>query len=372
MIDVTSMEKQLKGRYKDVFQRVCLYGKTKKVEDSFYKDRVNNIFNKLVMAQNTLKPVEEVVGRNLEGFCRDFYKTKSIGTILQDLLRLINVISITMFVLIITNYVTAKNPLPMGEAKISMLVIVSVIIICCLIAVTSRLVNGKFKLGGKSLVVLGLFVILLVFAMDILIGFITMLAESNSFLPVLPVLIFTGVYILIYNTVNSVIRYKMYGTIKYPYKLSIKDATVNSNVPKKEDIIEASKDLQERYKGFMEKNPSEDLATQKENFCKKIDGELGKEKLIKTIIVVVCIVCVVIFSFMTYNSYGITAAGVVFTILVFLELFGAKAIFKMLREGNSATKLVVDTWRESNLSLEECAKDLTTIKKNISDKKPCK
>lgn len=367
MLDITSMEKQLRGRYKDVFQKVCLYGKTKKVKDDFYKDRINNIFNKLLIAQNTLKPVEEVVGRNLEGFCRDFYKAKSFVTAVQDFLKLLNVISLTMLVLILVNYVTVKDPLPMGEAKISMLVVVSVIIICCLIAVTSRLVNGKFKLGGKSLVVLGLFVILLVFAMDILVGFITMLAEANTFLPVLPVLIATGVYVLIYNTVNWMIRYKRYGSIKNPYKLSMRDAMASPNVPNKEDIIEATKDLQERYTRFKGKTSSESDASLKENFCKKIDVELGKEKLIKTVIIVVCVLCIVLFSFLTYNSYGVTAAGVVFTILVFLEFFGARAAFKMLREGNAATKLVIDTWRDKDLSLEECAKELTTIKKNIAD-----
>lgn len=369
MLDVTSMEKQLKGRYKDVFQKVCLYGKTKKVEENFYKERLNNIFNKLLIAQNTLRPVEEVVGRNLEGFCRDFFRTKGFDTIVQDLLRLINVISLSMFVLILGNYATVKDPLPIDEAKISMLVVVSVIIICCLIAITSRLVNGKFKLGGKSLVVLGLFVILLVFAMDILIGFITMLAEANTFLPVLPVLIGTGAYVLVYNAVNWLIRYKRYGSIKNPYKLSVKDAMANANVPKKEDIAEAAKDLQDRYKSFKEKTASGDETSVKENFYKRVDRELGREQLVKAAILVACLICVVVFSVLAYNTYGITAAGVVFTVLVFLELFGAKALFKMIREGNAATRLVIDSWIVKDLSFEECAKELTTIKKNIGDMK---
>lgn len=72
------MAEQLEGKYREVFERVELYSCVKGIETEVAEDRMMNLFDLLLTAQNHGKPVEKVIGKDVERFCNDYFEDYGI------------------------------------------------------------------------------------------------------------------------------------------------------------------------------------------------------------------------------------------------------------------------------------------------------
>ncbi len=63
---------QLQGKYKDVFDQVELYVNSENIDALTCEDRLGSLLDILLSAQEAGKPVEKVVGNNIEKFCKTF------------------------------------------------------------------------------------------------------------------------------------------------------------------------------------------------------------------------------------------------------------------------------------------------------------
>lgn len=72
------MAEQLNGDYRDVFEKTELYGMVKQVNSDVQDDLMMNLFDLLLTAQANNKPIQKVVGPDVEKFCRDYFQNYNI------------------------------------------------------------------------------------------------------------------------------------------------------------------------------------------------------------------------------------------------------------------------------------------------------
>ena len=70
MIDTLAMANLLNGEYKEAFTKIDMYGSMGNVDMDIYEDRIMNLYDMFVEAQEEGKPVEKIIGKDIEGFCK--------------------------------------------------------------------------------------------------------------------------------------------------------------------------------------------------------------------------------------------------------------------------------------------------------------
>ena len=63
---------KLNAEYKPVFEQVEMYVLTQNIDDSTAEERLSELLDIFLSAQNARKPVQKIVGTNLEVFCKTF------------------------------------------------------------------------------------------------------------------------------------------------------------------------------------------------------------------------------------------------------------------------------------------------------------
>ena len=72
-LDTITMAEKLHGPYRDVFEKADMY-RTK--ETAEVNDKMMDLFDMLMEAQVEEKPVERIIGNDVEGFCKTFFDEK--------------------------------------------------------------------------------------------------------------------------------------------------------------------------------------------------------------------------------------------------------------------------------------------------------
>ena len=104
MLDTISMADQLTGNYKTVFEKADMYclieaGSTEEAEE-----KIMNLYDLLLQAQEENKPVEKIIGNNLEAFCKEYFapieeaKKKWYVFLTEGLYRIFKIITCSLSV----------------------------------------------------------------------------------------------------------------------------------------------------------------------------------------------------------------------------------------------------------------------------------
>lgn len=76
---------KLKGEYKETFEKIQVYQGTFRMDNDTYEERMMEILDIFLHAQEEGKPVERITGKNLEWFCRRFCRGAGWKSVLIDL-----------------------------------------------------------------------------------------------------------------------------------------------------------------------------------------------------------------------------------------------------------------------------------------------
>lgn len=63
------MENELTGKYREVFEKAELYGVIKNIDSKVQDEMMMNLFDILLSAQKDGKPVEKIIGTDIEALC---------------------------------------------------------------------------------------------------------------------------------------------------------------------------------------------------------------------------------------------------------------------------------------------------------------
>lgn len=217
MLDTMSMSEKLKGDYKTVFEKADMYSVVGADGDSeIVDDKMMNLYDLLIEAQHEDKPIEKIVGDDIEEFCKNYFEPDeeskrpryvSFFMGLYDSLKILTII--TAIFLIFpeeggTPFSTQENisPFVLGWIVGLILSLITKVILKPLIFVSKKIKPVVFY-----------FAIIVMFVAGV-VGVIIVSDYIPFEVPLIYVFAISLGYTVIYLIVRSIIRFKKHGTIR--------------------------------------------------------------------------------------------------------------------------------------------------------------
>lgn len=297
-----TLSEQLKEPYKSVFDRVYLYANVQEITEEDSNDAMLNLYDVLFTAQTENKPVEQIVGDDIEAFCQSYFEqdrlrqfVKSVPDRLYRMGRW--VLAIELFFLVgdrltgqiveginLTPYLLSLLVgllmIPIGHVSYHLLIrkarfktevfygILSVLSIFCLIGIVY--LSGKISVMGSRFWTLGI----------------------------------VGAYVLPYQLFLFYQNQKKFGTWYNPDERLVKEETKKFKKQGFQLYVESElhQTYAKRFKKHMTKGKSS------ESFYLKLEKELQRDKVLSKWYWVVGVLIGLIFSIPIYLKESLTDA----------------------------------------------------------------
>lgn len=106
---------KLSGEYKEVFDKTEMYVLSQNADNDTTEERLGELLDVFLSAEESGKPVEKIVGNDLEGFCRSVCSDFSLKNRLLDFADFFKVIAWVLFFSSLSNLMYSINSLLHGE-----------------------------------------------------------------------------------------------------------------------------------------------------------------------------------------------------------------------------------------------------------------
>lgn len=346
MLDTLAMAALLKGEYKKAFEKIDLYGSINNVNVDVYEDRILNLYDMFTEAQNQDKPVEKIIGKDIEAFCKEYFKVPEKNYTFIKVLGRIAYLSVIFFIVSIIELLWQLGEgKTLTEMKVDMVPffvgvgIGLVLLVLCQFATKNMIFkNDKIKPIFYYMFVL-IFIVVGVFVVN------RAFDDYAVSLPLMPVLIVSGIYTLLYYGIRAIVRYKTTGRIS---KLSKEDKAerkeFDDEVAFRAGVKQSAETMAERYTKLRDKKAKKGIEYTYKEFTKVIVDEAKHSGITKFIIILICVACVVISTVKSFMSEGIMVAATLFGMLGIIQFFVARFMLKILDQ----------VYRENLHVLKEC------------------
>lgn len=263
MLDTISMAEQLTGKYKTVFEKADMYSLVEAGSTEEAEEKIMNLYDLLLQAQEENKPVEKIIGNNLETFCKEYFapmeeaEKKWYFSLPEALYRIIKIVFIWSIIWI---FPFEGSNFGLDTKQNISIYILGIILGVGFIFFSTHLFKPLIFKSKKIKPVFLSFLILILFAGGVtLMTFISdyiIFEVKTSFLVTVSL-----AYILIYLFIRSLYRYHKFGTIRKESK----------------EVTKSKKELKKQMKAFnkevsnvsMKKTMAKALAKRFETLQKK-------------------------------------------------------------------------------------------------------
>lgn len=208
------LKEKLTGDYRQAYERAEMYAMTKWMSEETVNDRMMHLLDTLITAQQEGTPVEKITGKDFEEFCKAYFqednrKTLALETV-YSCYRVSWVIFIFEFLELIFQFSEGKQIMNIYSDMSVYLLGFLIGVVIDMIGIFVRpfiFKNKKMNTTGFSFGFLGLFGAMVI-------GGIFLTNEISLQLPVFPIVLLTGVIIVLYILIRSIYRYRHTGTIR--------------------------------------------------------------------------------------------------------------------------------------------------------------
>lgn len=209
------MEDKLKGEYREAFDKVQVYSSTNLIGADTDGELMMELLDHMLVAQEEGKPVSQIVGDDIDEFCKNFFSEYKLGNRFADFLKTINCIAWIAFVFSMIDLIfPAEKGGLMSYSDIGGIIVgvfcgtvLDIIIYVLIRPITKK--SKKIKAGSYNT-----FLMILMIACVVIAG---VLASRYSLrVPLWIVITVSASYIVIFKLVNARINYKRNGSIKKP------------------------------------------------------------------------------------------------------------------------------------------------------------
>lgn len=207
---------KLTGEYLEVFDKIELYGEMTSMDADTYSERMMDLLDMFVTAQQHQKPVVKIVGSDIEEFCESYFGEYTLMDRLKKLPKRWLPLAWVIFILELIGCLATWSELEEGASFWDITsdmgpyllgIFIGSIVIGIIAAMLKPFV---FKIKWLSSIKYETFTIVLLFAGLFLV------ADS---IPEVPfpawiVLLVSGIYLVSYYSVNAYLNYRNYGTLR--------------------------------------------------------------------------------------------------------------------------------------------------------------
>lgn len=334
MLDTITMATQLKGEYKEAFERADMYGTFQSGDDeNINDDKMMNLYDLLLQAQADGVPASKIVGDDIEEFCKDYFRVEKE----KRWVSVANAIYRICWWAFILGLLEVFLPEEEGVQVLQLTVNIAPILLGFVMGVVfiplpfALLKKTIFKSKKIKPIVMYLTMILL-FVISVIGTLALQMHMGWEYrIKVGTLLLLTGVYLAVYIVVRAVYRYRDHGSFG---KFS-KEETLRRKEEKKEkadfnkdlgkrNVAQTAKDMKVRYKRLNRKHQkkyNEPLSLEKfGEKLRKEKADIHKHKIFYIILDVVLLLGPVVAGFWNDGFAGMLD-GIMYAVMMCVVFF---------------------------------------------------
>ncbi len=352
-MDILTFDNELTGEYGNTMTIVMSYAQAKGYSDEAVNERLYDLYEMLLTAQEDGKPASKIVGKDLSAFCKQYFSDLTFKSRLLQIPQILfrGCVFVFFFELICiliedkTIAEAARTETNVGAYLVGLILGIGFMAISAkFIAPIFPKNHDRAEIANAGLIVLW---IIAIFA-AVGLGFSIMVKAWI-------IALVAAVYCVVYSVVKLVINYKTYGTIKNLSKQIKKDSYYRKQENKTyEKAILLG--WQGRYKRLLRKGK-----TTEEGFIAVIEKDNKANKVFEVIMDIIFVVLII--------SAGVSngiSGDKIWEVLLFIGILGVFEFF--------IYKLFIGTSKKMNgiceKLLRECKRSGLTLPQYI-DKKLC-
>ena len=353
MLDTLGMASLLKGEYKEAFSKIDLYGSMENINTDIYEDRIMNLYDMFVEAQNEGRPVEKIIGNDIEAFCKEYYKNEEKNHIFKDLAGKIAYIMTIIFIYSLIDYVIlSEETLPFMERTVNCLPILVGLGVGLILILFGKLINKHVTFKQKKLKPLLYYsIVLIIFIVGIIIG---LAFFKDIELPLYFVLLISGCYSIVYYIVCAIITYKKHGTLKTKNKKEeMERKQFEKELSFQSGISAVASGMAIRYKHYVKRARRKGKEFTHEDFVEKVRKEIDSEKTYNIFLGVIFAIFTLIPSIREMITNGIFNGAMLFVVLAVIETFIFIWFYRFNKEQNETYIYILKECEEKEITILE-------------------
>lgn len=222
------LKDKLNGEYKEAFDKVEVYGTTNLMSSNELDERLMELLDSLMLAQQEKIDVAKVVGRDTDRFCQEFYSDYGVGDRLKaipDFFCRMSWAFLMVAIFDILDLVLSEekgsimDPSSLAPFFVGMLggFIFNAIVYFVIRPIYSKNKNAKFANSLVNIFIIVDLVIVIAIALSDICDKIFPVG-----IPILYELLFSVIYLTVFYAIRMVLNYKKNGSIFAPKKEKIK------------------------------------------------------------------------------------------------------------------------------------------------------
>ncbi len=351
-------EDKLEGEYKDAFRQIELYATMQQIDSNTENEMLMEIIDILLSAQEHKKPVEKIIGNDIEQFCEDFFKEHKWYHRVRDINEKLYTLMWFMFVFEILNLLGTEGTIinnlnTPSDIGYYFLGFAEGVIIFAVLGLILKPLIFKFKWLSMGKV----FIIDLVVTLLAVFGILFLIGGADLFVvPAWASILIPFAYIVVYIICRAIKRYRHHGTIfkeKLPGEKGfwgmVKEQAFNDHL---------AGEYKKRYDKINQKRSKKNKPSMTgEEFTEKIRREHKLSKATGKPVVALLIIMLIVIIVMVMIDDGIANGLFCMVVLAIAEL-PAMFIFWAGFAGDKEREILFQECEKYNLTIPAYAEML--------------
>ncbi len=358
MLDTISMAEQLRGEYREAFEKADVYSTMETGADAVSEEKLMELYDSLMEAQKDGVSVEKIVGNDIEKFCKKFFE-EEVEPVKPPVKFAMEVYFIAriMAVFTIIDILLREEGTDWKTMNSNLLPFIGGIGVGFILSLFLKYAIKPMIFKSKKLKPIAYYVIIVVSYVGSIILAVVLVGDMNINVRSIWLLIPCVIYIAIYLMIRSIWRYQKHGTIKNIHKESKEDKEIkkefNKELSEKSTegiVVEA---LSKRYSKICKKKSKKNQEYTYEEFDQKIRKEEAGMKIADKFIALFFVAVVLVPTADSIINESIVDGLILGVILGVVEFAVYRFFSKASKEGSDARIQILDQCKEQGITIVE-------------------
>lgn len=363
MANTFAMAELLKDDYRKTFEQIVLYANMSFANEQFINDRMHNLFDSFMEAQANGKPVEKIVGSNLEKFCKDYFRADSKDIWVKEILKRLFYVALLTVVFVFLECIVRREGDPIQGVIINMMPVFIGVFVGGFLMTFGRLVQRRLMFRRPKIHPAVYYIVLVVLFVGGIGLFLVLTKGISLDMSASLALSIFGGYCVVYLAGMGLYRYKKYGSFQnpdVPGKVEkAEQKALEEEITFRSDVVSCAKAMATRFQKLKAKNAKKGKSEYTmEEFTQLIKKESTWGMKVKILWIAFPIFCIITGTLRMDMTQGLTAAIVSLVVFTVVLTVIYRIFWEASKEVFTAQRAVIEECERRNISIEEYVAEL--------------
>lgn len=354
MLDTMAMANLLKGEYKEAFKKIDMYGGMNNVDVKIHEDRMMNLYDMFVEAQEERKPVEKIIGKDIENFCKEYFNcSEEKKWYIEVIKRISNVMSVIFLYSVVHFLFLSEGNVAFWDARINLLPVVVGIIVGFALIMLGRIINKQVTFKKEKVNPTFYAILLLVVFIGGVISAPILQDDINIDAPLDITVIVSGGIAGVYCLVSVILLFTRKDKRKMTKEEKAQRKAFQEELEFQSGIKDVADGMATRYKRKVKKYAKKGKTYTHQDFVQYTNKEIKDEKQYNVIVFLLLLVFVIINAITSFSKMNLMPFIIMLVIQIAVEVIVFRWFVKFNKEQSKSYEIILNECEQRNINVVE-------------------